>query len=507
MLTQEQIAKMDEITGLTGAGIQANKIAQLREIRNAKKQAIADEPKGFEKVIGKIADFTGGKELGQGIATAIMQPKLQKDLEEQLSTKSEIQGSIIQRIKENREAGKDNTRLVEALKDITQQIADLGQGAEKTLNPYDLTAKQVLGDALQLGTTIVGAGTLPGVAKTATTATTIGKGIVQGAKSGAIAGTGFGASQGVSNALQEDKSLKDVAISGVKGAVTGATTGAVLGGVVGGVSGGLKGRSLRQAQKKEAFGLDLVSEKATDKVKQQALKEGRVTERGLLSGGKITPSKKDARLYEAVKDVIDPTKSAPENLNKLTNHVDELNSGLKAYVAENKVPFNKAQLRKQLMDGQEELKLVFASDSNAKKTYNAVVSEFMKQVKNKDTAGLFEARQSFDKIPAVKKLLDSSGLGENLRKEVVLTARGQANKYVAQLLPKGNAYRDVLLKESRILDAIGNIAEKNSGLIGVNKLQELTLKYPILKTIAGGVGAGLGLGAIGVGGSIIGSTD
>jgi len=259
-----------------------------------------------------------------------------------------------------------------------------------------------------------------------------------------------------------------------------------------------------KAKTKTDFALDLVSPKATESIKQQALKEGRVTEQGLLSASKITPSKRDYQLAEAVKGVVDPKKSAPQNLNLIESKVNDINTGVKAYVKANKVPFNTNQLSKQLNDGKEELDLIFASDKNAEKTYNAVTKKFIELVKNKDTAGLMDARQEFDKIPAVKKLLESDKLGENARKEIVMSIRTQANKYIASLLPKGNQYRETLLKESRMLEAIGNLAEKNTGLIGTNKLQTIAKNYPILKWIAGGIAGGA---SVGVGGSIIGSTD
>jgi len=125
-------------------------------------------------------------------------------------------------------------------------------------------------------------------------------------------------------------------------------------------------------------------------------------------------------------------------------------------------------------------------------------------MKDAYTAGLFDARQSVDKIPAIKKLLDSQGLGENVKKEIVLTARLKANQYIASLLPKENKYRADLLKESHMLEVIFNMAMKNSKEIGLNKIQSLTLKYPVLKWAVGGLA---GAGGVGVGASIIGSLD
>lgn len=267
-------------------------------------------------------------------------------------------------------------------------------------------------------------------------------------------------------------------------------------------------QATKLSEKTQTHALDLVSPKVSPEIAERAIKEGRVTEPGLLGKAKILPSRRDQELAEAVKEFVSPKKSVLQNTDAIDKGVREINRGVKEYVAQNKVPFNTNQLKSQLNSGKEELRLVFASDATAERTYNAVVDEFMKHVANKDTAGLFEARQTVDKIPAIKKLLDSRGLGENVKKEVVLTVRRMANQYISDLLPAGNKFKESLLRESKMIEAIGNLAEKNKGMIGKNNLQLLTQRYPILKWVIGGAATGLvGSAGIGVGSAIIGSTD
>lgn len=535
-------------------------------------------------VVNKVADFTGGKEIAQGLGQALAQRGTSKLIDETQAQQQKIQASLLEQLKARKAIGGDTAKIEQALNMINEDIQSYGQGTGQLLNPNELTNKQVIGDALQLATTAGGAklaGALGGKVAQATTAT---QGAILGAKAGALGGAGVGALTGASQGLQKDKSGIDIAKEAVGSALVGAGTGGVLGAITGGISGLIQGKKIvkstldnhlatvkqefdnltpeqiqagggkdallaqnkkdivmqlkdagltekanlvdkvntknvssvdeyinnirdslsAKAKSKTDFAVDLVSPKATEAVKQQALKEGRVTEQGLLSASKITPSKRDYQLAEAVKGVVDPKKSTTQNLNLIESKVSDINTGVKAYVKANKVPFNTNQLAKQLNDGKSELDLIFASDKNAERTYDAVSKKFIELVQNKDTAGLLDARQEFDKIPAVKKLLESDKLGENARKEIVMSVRTQANKYVANLLPKGNQYRETLLKESRMLEAIGNLAEKNTGVIGQNKLQTLAKNYPILKWIAGGIAGGA---SVGVGGAIIGSTD
>jgi len=166
------------------------------------------------------------------------------------------------------------------------------------------------------------------------------------------------------------------------------------------------------------------------------------------------------------------------------------------------------------MTGKDELDLIFASDATAERTYNAVADAFMKNISKKDTLGLFEARQTFDRVPAIKKLLDSAALGENARKEIVLSVRRAANEYIANQLPQGNIYKVAMKSESYMLEALGNLAEKAESVIGKNKLQIITEQYPALKWLIGGIAGGLTYylggrlaGGVGAGGAIIGSSD
>lgn len=456
----------------------------------------------------KVASFTGGEKIGQGLGQALANPEISKNINEAQNKAIEIQGNLLQRIKEKKALGEDTSNLENALNNLNQAITTTGTQTGQLLNQKGLTTKQVLGDAIQLGTTVLGTGQLPGVAKSTVGATGVVAGAKQGAIKGAKAGAIYGASSGVSESLKQDKTLAETALGGVEGAVGGAITGGALGGIVGGVSGGLKQRALNKAQAQKDSILDLVSPKMTEQVKQQALKEGRVTEQGLLSAGKITPSKRDIQLAEAVDGIVSPKKSIIKNIEAISSKVQEINSGVKSYVSSKKVPFNTNQLRTQLNNGKSELDLIFASDKSAEKTYNAVVKKFIELVKNKDTAGLLDARQEFDKIPAVKKLLESDKLGENARKEIVSTVRTQANKYIANLLPQNNIYRSTLLKESRMIEAITNMIEKNTDKIGKNKLQIFADKYPIAATAIGTAAlTALGLKGFGIGKSIISSTD
>lgn len=213
----------------------------------------------------KILGFTGGEKLAQGLGQTIAQPFISRTVNDIQGGQGDMQQKLLAAIQKGRALGQDTTRLQTALKRLTDGpggIADTGNQAADLYNPNKLTAKQVVGDALQLGTTIASVGTYGSAASGAKTgvllkkaptaiAKTIGeigfkKGAIAGAKAGALSGAGYGALSGIATGLKEDKSAIEIAKKGFTNLVEGGILGGVVGGLVGGVSGALRQRSLRK---------------------------------------------------------------------------------------------------------------------------------------------------------------------------------------------------------------------------------------------------------------------
>lgn len=452
-----------------------------------------------------VVNVTGGGKLAEGVGMGIVAPKLQKNLSQAEQDSSDTLLSLQKRINEKKSRGENTTRLENTLNQLRGSQNTL-RNTQEAFTQALPSNKEVIGSAARLATTIA----TPFIAsKTAGalglgSATTFGSGALRGAGAGAITGATTGAIQGAGIAAEQDKSTEQLLYGGLLGAVGGGLIGGALGAVTGGIGGVLKGRQIR----KENFVKDFVSKPPSKKVNTEAIRQGRFEDPSFFKKATIQSSKRDIQLADAVDDVVSSKATLGENIDAIRMKVSNTNTGVKNYIANNKVPFNTRQLESKLATGKSDLDLVFASDDTAEKTYDAVVNAFMKNVQKKDTAGLFEARQTFDQLPAVQKLLQNDRLGENARKEIVLAVRRAANEYVAQQLPKGNQYRGLLLQESYMLEALGNVAEKGSAVIGKNRLQLLAKEYPAINWIIGGIATGIvGAAGIGVGSSIVGSTD
>ena len=437
------------------------------------------------------ANIFGGGALAKGLGMGLAAPKLTNTLnEEQLQTE-ELQLKLIKRIREQKAVGQDTSRLENALKQskaMSATLSDVGQDFEEALP----TNKEVIGSALRLAGTAAGGSLVKGAIRAS--------GILRGAGAGALSGIAEGAIQGAGIGLEQNKSSEEVLKSMATGGLVGGATGGISGAITGGISGFLNKRTIT----KQNFPTELATPKLTPTERANAIQQGRLKDPTLFGKAELEYSKRDKLLGESIKDVVSPKATIGENVDAIRLKVSEINGGVKDFVDKNKVPFNTNQLKSQLESGKGDLRLIFASDSNAEKTYNAVSKAFMENVDVKDTSGLLDARQTFDKIPAIKKLLDSDKLGENARKEIVLAVRRSANEYIASLLPKGNPYQSALRKETLMLEALGNLAEKTQSIIGQNKIQLLSNEYPALKWI---VGTAVGAAGIGVGGALISSTD
>lgn len=258
------------------------------------------------------------------------------------------------------------------------------------------------------------------------------------------------------------------------------------------------------ADKELQYALEQTMPKSTLKTSEEAIRQGRFTDPGMFRSAKETASAYDNQVAESVSDVISSKHTPTQNVEAMAQKISQTNQGVREMIAERKMPFNTNQLRSKLANAKDDLRIIFASDASAERIYNSVVDEFLKHTSKMDTLGLFDARQTFDKIPAIKKLLDTERAGENLRKEIALTVRRAANEYIADQLPTNNPYRSAILQESKMIQALENFSERNAHIIGKNKLQLINEKYPLLKWVVGGLGLG---GGVGAGGAAIMSTD
>jgi len=302
-------------------------------------------PTQQKTVTEKIADVTGGKEISQGLGQALAQKGTQKIIEETQQQQFDLQGKLVEQIKMAKEQGRDTTRLENALNLLNEDVQEFGAGAEKLLNPNELTNKEVLGDALQLATTAGGAKVAGGGAGKATQATGVVQGAIQGAKAGLAGGTAVGALSGTAQGLQDNKDISGIAKDTVTGAVVGGIGGALVGGITGGISGRIAGKTERQQQKI----LDNITPKATElkpKEYERLLRQGKISPKTTTSQAQYILSDQEKDFAVRYSNLIkkDPVKT----VSNIGDEIGRQDADVGNYLRQNNNIFNKGELKNNL---------------------------------------------------------------------------------------------------------------------------------------------------------------
>jgi len=478
-----------------------------------------NEPQTPEKkpIAEKILDFTGGKELAQGLAQVIANPAIAKQQEETQKQQIEIQGNLIKAIKAKRATGEDTTKLEKALADLSMQISDTGEQTGELLNQEGLTTKQILGDALQLGTTLATVGGLQGagakaqgllgkvgmtksapslVSNLATKVAGEGVGVLAGAGKGALTGLAsgavVGASTGASQGLQADKSAIDILKDTGKGALVGGVSGGILGGIIGGVSGGIRGAKIK---KSEAY-LDAVTPNTKDLTPteyEKLLNQGKITPKTKTSPAKYVLSDGEKEIAKKYKSIF--TNDPVKNTERIADEISKKDTEVGQFLKKNNGIFNKGELKNSLTLKLENIDDLTVDEKRLAKLKKATIDNFMKGLDKNDMETLWKSRKEFDRT-IEKAFSGSPTLQNTIKKEF----RNGIQDFIAERTPD-NTYKGFMKDMSQLFnlkDVVNTKAVKEKGL---NALQVWIKRNP---TKAKVIGWTAGTGVVGtVGASVI----
>lgn len=357
-----------------------------------------------------------------------------------------------------------------------------------------------VGVGADIASTVAGGGAATSIIKSGA------KGAVkQAAKIGLKEGAMTGGLAGLGQSLQDEEStLTDTALNTIGGLLLGGGIGAAGGAISAKVGRGLARRTSLFPETKTRLDLDEALDVTAPVIRggkkgEQAIKRSGVERGGLFKTGrtKVKPTKFDKEVAESVAGIVKSRRFQGKNQEAIEQAVSEIDNSIKAHLKETDVPFNTNQLLKQLNSGKDDLKLVFASDATADRTYDAVVEALTDSIEKNNLSGLFEARQNFDQLPAIRKLLDSEPVGENTRREIVRTVRKLANEYVADNLPEevGETFTKQLRQEHLMLEARDRIVDQLNAQLGKNAIQRFfrtpsgeIIKFVVTPTLMGSLG-------------------
>jgi len=448
-----------------------------------KPQPVVEAPK---RTLGeKVLDFTGGKEISQGLGQAFANPEIAKQQEAVQTQQMDIQGNLIKAIKAKRATGEDATKLEKALADLNIQISDTGNQTGELLNQKGLTTKQVLGDALQLGTTVASVGTFgagaeglatgtlgkatPSAVSGMAKATSFGQGLAQGAKTGAISGGTFGTATGISQGLQKDKDLGGIVKEGITTGIGGAVTGGILGGVIGGVSGGIRGAKIK---KSEAY-LDAVTPNTKDLTPteyEKLLNQGKITPKTSTSPAKYVLSDGEKEIAKKYKSIL--TNDPVKNTERIADEISKKDTEVGQFLKKNNGIFNKGELKNSLTLKLENIDDLTVDEKRLAKLKKATIDNFMKGLEKNDMETLWKSRKEFDRT-IEKAFSGSPTLQNTIKKEF----RNGIQDFIAERTPD-NTYKGFMKDMSELFnlkDVVNTKAVKEKGL---NALQVWIKRNP-----------------------------
>ncbi len=443
----------------------------------------------------KVADVTGGKEIAQGLGQAIAMGENAKGLEQAQTQGTDIQGELIKRINEKQARGEDVSKLQAALQELGGNIQKSAQETESVLNPNELTNKKVIGDAVQLATTVGTVGGLGTAGKAVTGTAGALKGTALGVAKGAGLGAAEGAVQGAAQAAQDDTSIAKGAL---KGGLIGAATGGVIGGAVGGISGARKVAPITRAAKQEAKALNAV--KSTEDIltkteRQEAINAGRVkvTKLGKTEYLPTDTEKQAAKILQG-KLQSNPVKNVPI----VKKEIASRGADAEKYLGDNKIAITAKEQADMFASRRKDAEK-FMTDTELK-AYDEQMKLFLKQLPGRggfNTANFYKGLKEYESNVASnlargkQALLDPTGTAS-----AKLRAAKDIRKVVRDAIgTRHPEFKNKMFDLTSLYDALDNIiikAEKTSG----NIITRTAKRYPT----ATKVGAGL------IGGEILRST-
>lgn len=282
--------------------------------------------------------------------------------------------------------------------------------------------------------------------------------------------------------------------------VSALTGGATIGKnvVTGAFKQGVKG--LEKAGLKSAADevVTLVSPKLSEKATISAIKTGKATKTGLLGKVELAPEARTIKAADAVRDVVDPSKTITENVNSVRTALTQEAQNLKSAIEKVDHPYVFRELQSRLRKVQKPISVKANNIWN--KQFDLVQQAAMDISKQKGgkVSSLLEARKAFDDL-VESEIPNLYSASETPMKEAIKKIRREMNEFINDNLPEGSGFKESLAKQSSMYDAIDGMASKAAGEIGTNMIERTSQKIPgVLKDAARTTAAGGLLKTIGI---------
>lgn len=221
-----------------------------------------------------------------------------------------------------------------------------------------------------------------------------------------------------------------------------------------------------------------VAPKLSAKETAQAITQRGTEKKGLLRQTTVKPDPRVIEIADVVRANVpkfNPSKSALYNIDETQKVVSDMARKLKQEViagGQNRI-YNYRELAARL--NKIDRPLLIASDTTLNNVYNRVVAKAMEIAKSKGgkISNLLDVRQEFDNF--VKKQFPNLYSSETLTpmRQAIKDIRNELNTFTANNLPDGVGFRENLITQHQLLNAIENMAEKAVPEVGTSALSKV----------------------------------
>lgn len=368
--------------------------------------------KQSETLVKGVADFaiSSEKAAGQDIAGALPDAMTgQKMAQQSRDELAQAQGKVLAKIKENKAAGKDSSKLLKELDSTTRGVptsADINPAIKKS-------GLEIVGDFAGVAADVASAGTY-GAAKTA------------GMKTG------------------------EIAVKGVPSTISAANK-------------GLGMLAKRSSAKTMSKIIEAVSPKLTAKETAEAIAKQGTKKAGMLRRTVLNASKESRDIAETVQKLVPdfkPGRSLVENVNKVRSAVSAMASDLKKAVIDSGKDriYSLKELGSRLRSIEEPISL---RGTPFEKQIGPLKDAVMKMAREKGgkVSTLLDLRQEFDAL--VNKTWPNLWDAESApMRNAVRSIRDELTNFTEKNLPDEVKLKESLTNQSKLIRAIENMSEK-----------------------------------------------
>lgn len=464
------------------------------QISDTQSKVNVNQPQPEKKggFLRKVGDFftSNTQKFGETLGTAlsVIDPVTNSLRQGTIDSKQKDADNFLKLAKETSDPVKKKNYLEAAKESANINGYDIFNNPE-----YQKTAKQIYGEALGTiseGVTLAGLG---GLAKAgASNAVSLSQSINNVTKGSKLANATklvgkavveTGLPTGVVNAseaLQENKTGKEVLSEAGKGVLTGTALGVgtslLAKGAVSTIN-KIKDHKLKNA-------IQSITPDVKDLSKKEKLalvKSGNVSKQGVLSKVKVANTENDLRLAEKFKEILYKG-SNQDKVNKLTSFIEEKDYIVGQYLKENNSIFNNAQLKKQILD---RINDNVIDPTLTDKVKDQMVDQLLSRIPQNNLEGLWLGRKQFDRF------FDKAFTGNpTLKKQLIKETRNAAQDFIESKIVDSK-YKLFMKDMSDAFNVLDKVAVKAIKDVGNSKLSKTLKAKPILKTIGkyGAVGA------------------